>query len=118
MVSEIEDLNHVGAGLGAANLTLLLQDGGPGDGEVDKGSEFGSLEVSSEESINLLPHFCNSALPPSLREVRRETERWRKSTNKPGLFRPFMCDDEQKKGELRFENWVHIIIIITCGVCL
>lgn len=56
MVTKVEELNHVGARLWAANLTLLLQDGGPGDGEVDKSSEFGSLEISSEESINLLPH--------------------------------------------------------------
>lgn len=40
MLAKAEELDDVGAGVGAPDLTLVLEDGEPGDGEVEKGFDF------------------------------------------------------------------------------
>lgn len=47
MMAELEELNHIGASLGAADLTLVLEDGEPRYSEIDLRFELGGPETPS-----------------------------------------------------------------------
>lgn len=70
MVTELKDLNDVGAGIGALDFALFLKDGESRDSKIDKRIEFGGLEGSTKQSIKLLSHACNSY------EAKRNEMKW------------------------------------------
>lgn len=56
LVTKVEELNDISPGMGASNLALVLKDGKPRNGKINKGFEFGDFEGSSKKVIKFLPH--------------------------------------------------------------
>lgn len=48
MVGEVEEVNNVGTGKGAARAALVFEDREARNSDVDKGLELGGFELSSE----------------------------------------------------------------------
>lgn len=57
-MTHFKELGDVASCMVAANLTLVLENGQTGGGEVEKGLEFRCFEGSSKQSVELSSHAC------------------------------------------------------------